>query len=271
MKNKLSIIHNLYKKNKHVNESVLLNLLALEESKIDYQYILFNDHGNVEIFEDIKEFLSDKVEYIYSDINFGKKMCSGGWLGALPYVKGNLIQNTGQDDVMTALFYKKSIKIFDNRKDIYLTFANGFKTDENLEMISLMINPQFVLNYEQPLECFKFWFGIGENGKNEVTRANNNMPAPSVIYRKELHDLIGKPELELFRGASDFEYWARILFNEYKCYYINELLWLYRMSSYSAGEEIIEGKPNRGYWQDIHIENVKIKYKELWDKKCKQL
>ena len=45
----ISIIHNLYKRNPFVRETVLLNLKALDESIIDYQYICFNDNGDKEI------------------------------------------------------------------------------------------------------------------------------------------------------------------------------------------------------------------------------
>ncbi len=38
---KISIIHNLYKKNPYVNESIRYNIIALEEANIEYQYILF--------------------------------------------------------------------------------------------------------------------------------------------------------------------------------------------------------------------------------------
>ena len=40
---KISIIHNLYKHTPHINESIQYNILALEEAKVDYQYILFNE------------------------------------------------------------------------------------------------------------------------------------------------------------------------------------------------------------------------------------
>lgn len=47
---KITIIHNLYKTNPYVNESVRYNIHALEDAGIDYQYILFND-------KEIKKFL----------------------------------------------------------------------------------------------------------------------------------------------------------------------------------------------------------------------
>ncbi|MBT96658.1 hypothetical protein CMI49_00975 [Candidatus Pacearchaeota archaeon] len=265
----ITIIQNLYTKNEFINETVRLNLLALEESGVKYQYILFNDNGDKDIYEDIKEF-EDKVEYIYSDINCGRRMCTGGWIGALPYVKGDLIHNTGQDDVMTSLFYKKFIEVFDSRDDIYLVFSNGFRVNENLIVGGLLNNPQFILDYEQPLEVFKFWFGIDENGENKVTKANNNIPAPGTIYRRELHDLIGEPGVHEFGGACDFEYWSRILFNEYKCHYINFPLWLYRRSKYSAASGTIDGKNVGDYWRNLSIDHIKEKYTKLWEEKCNQ-
>jgi len=271
MKNKLSVIHNLYLKNKYVNESIKLNLKALEDSGTDYQYILFNDNGDISIREDIEEFLSEKVEYIYSDINYGRKMGTGGWVGALPYVKGDLIHNTTQDDVMTSLFYKKIIEVFDSRDDIYLVFSNGFKVNENLIIINLVNNPEFILNYEQPLEAFKFWFGIDENGENKVTRSNNNIPAPGTIYRRELHDLIGEPGVHEFGGACDFEYWARILFNEYKCHYINFPLWLFRRSKYTTALQSKDGKNIGNHWRNLSVEHIKEKYTKLWEERCNQL
>ena len=39
---KISVIHNLYEKNKWVNESVQYNVIALENANIDYQYTAFN-------------------------------------------------------------------------------------------------------------------------------------------------------------------------------------------------------------------------------------
>ncbi len=71
----ISIIQNLYHRNEFVNETVRLNLLALEEAEVNYQYILFNDNGDKDIYDDIKEF-EDRVQYIYSDINYGHRMCT---------------------------------------------------------------------------------------------------------------------------------------------------------------------------------------------------
>jgi len=270
---KLSIIHNLYHRNEFVNQSTRLNIMALESSGIDYQYILFNDKGDKDIKKDIKEFLDNpNVEYVYSKVNYGRKMCPGGWIGALPYVKGELLQSTDQDDVMTTALYKLSLKVFEENPDIYMTHTNCFIVNQHLEIISSGINPAFTPDYSKPLDMFKLWFGI-EEPLNQVTRANNNVMHAGTIYRLSLHDAIGLPDIK-FRGAYDFEYWARILFNEYKCQFINLPLWLYRKSQYSAGNEIIQGKKNRGTaenpgWQQLNIQEIKDKYFKLWEEKKK--
>ena len=251
---KISVIHNLYKRNPHVNESVRYNIHALEEINADYQYILFNDKGDQEIYDDVKDLLSDKVEYHYSEYNFGMGICSGGWVGALPLVKGDIIHNTGQDDVFIDKFYKKALEIFTDPKIMFFS-CNGIKTDENLNQQGFMIHPQFKPDYSAPLDRFKEWFGVVNN---EITQASNNLLAPGTLYRKELHNLIGEPNLKLFKGAADMEYWARILLYEHKGYYENNPLWFYRVSNYSTS--------NLGGFEDFN-KTILDEYKKLWKEK----
>ena len=193
---KISVIHNLYKRNPYVNESVQYNLHALKEANIDYQYILFNDNGDKEIFDDVKDLVNDKVIYHYSNYNFGMGICSGGWVGALPLVEGDIIHNTGQDDVFTRDFYEKG-KIAFSLPEVMFFSSNGIRADEKLNQLGPMIHPEFKPNYMEPLDRFKEWFGITNN---EITRANNAMLAPGTMYRKELHNLIGEPDLKTFRS-----------------------------------------------------------------------
>jgi len=89
----ISVIHNTYERNIYVRESATLNIKALQESGLDYQYIIFNDKWDESILEDVKDLLSDKVEYYYSDFNYGMGICSGGWVGAIPLLKGKYVHN----------------------------------------------------------------------------------------------------------------------------------------------------------------------------------
>ncbi len=70
----ISVIQNTYEKNPFIRESANLTIKSLEDSKLDYQYIIFFDKGDKSIYDDIKDLLNDKVEYIYSEHNFGMGM-----------------------------------------------------------------------------------------------------------------------------------------------------------------------------------------------------
>ena len=227
----ITVIHNTYAKNEHVRESATLNVKALNESGLAYQYIVFNDNGDASIYEDVRHLLTDKVEYHYSDINYGMKVCSGGWVGAIPLIKGTYVHNIGQDDVYTSLFYKSLIQRLKD-PNIYLAYCNGFKVDSNLILTGETLGPIAEVDYSQPTQVFNQWFG---RQGNKLTRANNYIPAPGVIYKKELHNLIGEPDLNTFNGSADFEYWARVLYNNLGVSYEPKPLWLYRRSDYSLG------------------------------------
>lgn len=269
---KITIIHNVYTKNPLVEQTIDLNLLALNNSNIDFQYIIFNDNGDNDLIlqtPSVKtihdQIRQNSIEYYYSPINYGKKKCTGGWVGAEKenLIKGNIIHNIGQDDVMTPLFYQEAKKCFEDENNWFFT-SNAFKVDEQLNAIEIMMHPEYQVMYETPFENFKAWFGV-ENDK--VTRANNGMLASGTMYRRLLHNLIGLPDLDNFEGAADFEYWSRILFNGYKGKYLSMPAWYYRQSNYSTGNEIIDGQPNRGYWQQLAIEKIKQKYSKLYEEK----
>lgn len=254
---KISIIHNLYKRNPYVLESVLYNLHALEQANADYQYILFNDNGDVSIKEDIAQVLSKRVVYFYSDYNFGQGKCSGGWVGALPLVEGEIVHNTGQDDVFTSKFYEIGLE---SLKDEQIKFfsSNGIATDEKLNQKNILIHPISKPDYTDPVERFKEWFGvIGDS----VTRANNNLLAPGTIYKTELHSAIGEPSLDEFLGCADFEYWARMLFYGHKGIYLPEPTWLYRQSDFSISQN---EKSRHVDHRPPYIEKIKNKYSNLW-------
>ena len=142
-----------------------------------------------------------------------------------------------------------------------LIHFNAIACNENLEAVNIMLSPDKVLDYyNYPFECWKWWFGVEENGKNEVTRANNNMLAPGIIYKKKLHDLIGLPDLNNFLGAADFEYWSRILFNKYKCKSIPIPSLLYRQSVFSTSNNSSSNIKN-------YIDKIKEKYYNLYENK----
>jgi hypothetical protein len=255
---KISVIHNTYKFNPFIRESVILNLKALEEAGVDYQYIVFNDNGDVEIENEIKDL---NIEYHYSNFNFGMKMCSGGWIGAIPLLKGELIHNTGQDDVFTSYFYKNIIDTFKST-DCDLVYCNGFKAHEDLTITGETMGSMSNIDYSNPRAIFNHWFGV-EN--NKITRTNNFIPAPGTVYKANLHNEIGEPDLNRFKGVCDFEYWARVLFYNKQVKYIPMPCWLYRMSKYTTTLAEIDGNINERDLSPLFLKEMKVKYQNLLD------
>lgn len=265
----INVIHNTYERNRHLRESVILNTNALKATSQSFNYIIFNDHGDESIYDDVKDLLHEgrgdtiqhiTIQYIYSDKNHGMGVCSGGWIGAIPFLKAynkpySFIHNIGQDDVYTAAFYKSlTFKLVNNPK-LQLVYANGFKVYPNLTLTGETLGPIQHVDYSNPRAMFDHWFGVQDR---KITRTNNFIPAPGVIYRSTLHELIGLPDLEKFKGSADFEYWARVLFAEQGVEYDPRPLWLYRMSEYSLGSKPL-AETETPNWNNL----IKEKY-ERW-------
>jgi hypothetical protein len=276
---KISVIQNVWKRNPYIAETIEYNLIALKQAQVDYQYIIFNDKGDKKILDDIKPVIKNEanVLYHYSETNFGGGKCTGGWLGAIPLIKGDIIHNTGQDDVFVADFYSVAMSYFKNPEIMFYT-CNGYKTDENLNNQNPIFNPHGKFDYSKPLERWKEWFGVSDKGidpwfqnqipPNQVTRANNMINAPGTLYRTSLHDTIGPPSPDKFFGTCDFEYWARILFYENKGIYHPDPLWLYRVSDYSHSREALsdEFEVVEDH-RPPYMEKIKQKYSKLWTEK----
>lgn len=260
---KLSLIHNQYNRNPYAAESVAACLHALRSEGVDYEYIIFNDHGDESIKKDFERFLDDpRVQYVYSDVNWGQGVCTGGWVGAIPYLTGDFVHNMGADDIFTPLFYRIGLRELEQDPNLMLVHFNGISVNENLNPIGVMLDTKVSPDYyNKPFDCWKWWFGVEGNGG--VTRANNNLLAPGVIYRRSLHDLIGPPDLSQFFGAADFEFWARVLFNGYKCKSFPLPCWLYRKTNFSTSVDTVDRTPD---W----VRKVKEKYTRLYAARKKE-
>ena len=256
---KITVIHNTFRDNPFIRESVALNLKALQEANVDYQYVVFNDNGDRAIEEQVKDL---DVEYYYSDINYGHKMCSGGWIGAIPLIKGDLVHNTGQDDVFSAAFYARSVEMF-HTTNCDLVYSNGFKVGSDLAITGELMGPVAqAWDYTKPRDVFNQWLGVVGT---KITRANNYIPAPGTIYKVELHSQIGTPDVDSFRGVCDFEYWVRVLFYGKKVVYLQDPTWLYRLSEYTTSLEVIDGKLNEKDLAGYYLDLMKQKYQKLID------
>jgi len=248
---KLAVIQSVYSRNEYIRESVIANTKALNESGIPYQYVIFNDKGDTQIKEDIQDILTDKIEYTYSETNYGMGIQSGGWIGAADfYTKSDYIHNIGEDDIFTAMFYKSLVNRLE-ASNVYLAYANGLKVGLDLSSMNETMGPLHEVDYSDPKKVFNAWFG---RQGNILTKANNFIPAPGVIYKRSLHDIIGPPDIEQYKGSADFEYWTRLLFNGLGVSYDPRLLWLYRRSKYSLGSNPTFEKRS-AEWNNLILKN----------------
>ena len=273
---KLSLVHCVYGVNPYIKESIQYNLHALQEAKVNYEYIVFNDKGDKKVVNDIQDLIDNKeITYHYSNINYGEGKCRGGWLGAIPLCSGDIFHCIDDDDVFVKEFYEKALDAFIDPEIMFFT-SNFMQSNESLQPTRPELNPNMLIDYTQPLERWKEWFGVSNEGKdpwfnhptekNQVTRANNMMPASGTIYRIKLHDLIGNPSPKEFFGTCDFEYWARMLFYENKGIYNPIPLWFHRISNNSLHvKENKKGKDHR----PPYMEKIRRKYYDLWEEKNK--
>ena len=261
---KISVIHNVFRYNPYIAESLELNLLALEQSQVPYEYIVFNDHGDENIFEDIKELVHKyKVTYVYSDINYGKHKCRGGWVGAEKYITGDILHYTDHDDIMTSLFYEYTYKTFLLNDEFKFVSNRAFMVNEDLTFSDFSKQPIWAYNTKDEIKTvLRRCLGI-KSPDYKITGAWNPFYASGTVYKKELHDLIGLPDIDTFGGVSDFEYWLRIFYNGVLGEFVNKPLWYWRISQYTSGNEIIDGQKNFGYWTAIGIERLVEKYSKL--------
>jgi hypothetical protein len=115
-------------------------------------------------------------------------------------------------------------------------------------------------DYSNPRGVFNQWFGVTNN---TITRTNNFIPAPGTVYKVSLHNEIGPPDVDNFRGVCDFEYWSRVLFYKKSVVYLAEPTWLYRLSQYTTTLEVIDGKLNERDLAAHYLDLMKNKYQTL--------
>lgn len=260
----ITIIHNVYKYNPIINRSAWYNISSLQALDIEFQYLIFNDHGNMKIKELIDPILQNvsAAQYYYSDKNYGHDNSSGGWYGAVDkqLIKDSslYIHNIGQDDFYTPLFYRYVIgKLEETPNDIAAVFGNCYEVNEEFDILRIPLSNNWETFWENPQMCFNYMFNPSNQ---QLTRTSNFVYAPGTIYRKTMHDVIGLPDLEQFDGSADFEYWARMVFYGYGFGYIPLPLYYYMKSSYSTSAD----PGNADLRKTKYNPRIQSKYQQLW-------
>ncbi len=268
----LTVIQSVYNKNPLIAKSTVNQLMSLDALNVEFQFILFNDNGDENIINKIPDFIKNHkyFEYHYSDFNYGNKAATGGFLGAKDLIKFPYVHASNQDDFYTPTFYSLSLKHLMSLDDSYAAVcSNCYHIDEEFEIEGIPLpNEEVEMNkgWSDPNFMFDWMFGI--DGDN-LTRSNNFIYFPGTIFRKELYETIGSPDIISFGGSCDFEYWARAVFNGYKFKYLGLPTWSYMKSSYSH-TAIDKDNPNLSR-ENIYNPRIITKYQNLWIKNNKNI
>jgi len=270
----LSVVQSVYNTNPLISLSTQTAIVALDTLGIDYQYILFNDNGDEDIIKQIPEHIKKhkNFEYHYSDFNYGRKTATGGFLGAKDLIKFPYVHSSNQDDFYTPTFYSLSLKFLLSLDDTYAAVcSNCYHVDEEFEIEGIALpssTDEEAMNkaWSDPEFMFDWMFGIDGD---KLTKSNNFVYFPGTIFKKELYEKIGDPDILNFGGSCDFEYWARAVFNGYKFQYLSLPTWSYMKSSYSHSH-VNKDDPNLSR-ENIYNPRIVTKYKNLWIENNKRM
>lgn len=119
----------------------------------------------------------------------------------------------GHDDFFSPIFWRLSINELENNDRLGAVLANCFEVDEEFNVDRIAFPMMFKDSYNNPNFLFRLMFSPDEAGNLQT--ANNFAYHCGVVYRTKLYQEIGLPDPVSFDGAADFEYWARIVFNNY--------------------------------------------------------
>ena len=137
---KLSLVHCVYGVNPYIKESIQYNLHALQEAKVNYEYIVFNDKGDKKVVNDIQDLIDNKeITYHYSNINYGEGKCRGGWLGAIPLCSGDIFHCVDDDDVFVKEFYEDAYNYYKKTNNIN-KFIEKYPDRHEILLISGYLN-----------------------------------------------------------------------------------------------------------------------------------
>ncbi|MBJ23429.1 MAG: hypothetical protein CMB64_02050 [Euryarchaeota archaeon] len=261
----LSVIQSVYNKNPLIAKSTINQISSLDSLDIEFQFILFNDKGDKEIINDIPDHIKNHkyFEYHYSDFNYGNKTASGGFLGAKDLIKFPFVHSSNQDDFYNPTFYSLSLKHLLSLDNTYAAVcSNCYHINEEFEIEGIPLPTEDVemnVHWSNPTFMFDWMFGIDGD---TLTRSSNFIYFPGTIFRAELYEKIGSPDIVNFGGSCDFEYWARAVFNGYKFKYLGLPTWSYMKSSYSHSLTS-QSNPNLSR-EEIYNPRIINKYQNLW-------
>jgi glycosyltransferase involved in cell wall biosynthesis len=160
------------------------------------------------------------------------------------YSKGRYILFLDSDNKIKSEFIEKGISILDNRPDVGVVYGKpNFFGDNNA-------NRQFFVNRIDPYSILK----------------GNQVDMCSMIRKKVWEDVGGLDENRAIIGFEDWDFWLSITEQGWKFYFVDEVLYDYRIRANSlvmSASESNKSRVMRSYIYSKHLDNLLQRYAEL--------
>ena len=160
--------------------------------------------------------------------------------------KGKYILPLDADDKIASTYIEKAVEILENNVHVGVVY------------------------------CEAEYFGL-KTGKWDLPKylfpeiLISNMIFATAMYRKDDWKTVGGYNANMIHGNEDHDFWLSLMEINREVYCINEILFYYRIKSYSRTSSLLEGKINHSFKQlyenhlSLYRENIDFIYMELRD------
>ena len=187
----------------------------LNQTYQNFELIISDDNSTDKTIEVAKSFQDTRIKIIENKINSGVSVNSNI---AIKNANGSYISLIASDDIMLPTRLEKSINFLENNPEFMVVI--GFV--ETIDESNNIINHGMKKVFNQDVEP--------ENILKKLFYNGNFLCAPSATIKKSVFDNIGYFNNCLLQ-LQDFDFWIRILVNNYKIKILPEPLIQYRVSS----------------------------------------
>jgi hypothetical protein len=210
---KISIIGSVFNADEHI-EGYLFDITSQTIFAEKCELILINANSPGSEEELIKKYIKKfPNNIIYKKLDYDPGIYAV-WNMAINISKGEYLTNANMDDRKSPYSLEKHAKALFHYKNVDLVYSDSYVVNKaNLKWGNLPFNSKMYF-FEQfsPMAMLRF-----------------NLPHNNPMWRRSLHDKFGNFN-EVYRSASDWEFWLRCVCGGSKFKKLNEVLGVYYLN-----------------------------------------
>jgi len=195
---------------------------VLKQKFTNMKIIVLDNKSNIDLSPMINKFQDERIQLIKNPKNLG---IIGNWNKAIDICKTKYLAIFHDDDIMLPDFIGTSINALEKNKSAGMSYTHANKVDQNLNYLSLWF-PLFPKG--GLIKGLDYIFYTIKQGCCVTI-------APTMVFRRNIFNKIGKFNDNLCFNSFDFNMWLRIA-NNYDVYFINQVLVNYRIHKNQMSE-----------------------------------